>query len=229
MHWGSGVNCSISSYRSGYFGTMFSGVLSDITGGADVCECIPRHEFSNHPNVVMFSTPNEIPFIYLKAKKEEFIFTDCALVVVMGNSGASTKRMITRFPWEKYDINNVAFETAGFSFSDGDCELKFSIGGNDFSIDIQKEAVSTAAKYYQVMVELEYQQDYNRSMYNKLRDPNNYPKMYNDIRLNVSNDSSINSTVNALTASAIDWIKAATTTYQPRSYKDIFESVLGTS
>jgi hypothetical protein len=28
---------------------MLSGMVSDITGGADVCECIPKEQFSQEP------------------------------------------------------------------------------------------------------------------------------------------------------------------------------------
>ena len=79
-------------------------MVSDITGGADVCECIPKEQFSQEP-FMKYILQDEIAFIYLKSKKEHFIFTDQAVIFVIGESGASKKRLVDRFDYGmRYNI-----------------------------------------------------------------------------------------------------------------------------
>ena len=196
---------------------MLSGLASDITGGADVCECIPKDHFSQEP-FMKYVLQDEIAFIYLKSKKEHFIFTDQAVIFVLGNSAASKKRLIDRFDYGEYRLEDVRFETAGASFTDGDCEIKFKLGGREISIDINKKSTDTAIHYYRALVELAKAQERN---YHRLVMALNEAKSKQST-LHIHSDKDVPSALAAISSDIIQFTEAIHIRYKPHSYKEVF-------
>lgn len=131
-------------------------MFKDLTGASDVCHCIDPSKFGSEPSLT-YALPSETVFILLKAGKEEFIFTDRALIAVRGASAVSSKRLVSRYDYLSHPISRVQFETAGMGPTDRDCELKFLAGGEAFSIDIWKQETDTAKLFFKTLVELEHE------------------------------------------------------------------------
>jgi hypothetical protein len=195
---------------------MFKGMVGDITGGADVCTCLTREQFMAEP-CMQYVLADETVFIYLRAAKLQYIFTDQALIVSAGSSGASTKRLVSRFEYNQYDIVNVGFETAGFGLTDLDCELKFQIGGQNVSIDIEKRQTEIAVHYYRCLTDLARTQHHNAFRLKTLLSTSiqRAPKL-------TITDGGLESKLAALSADCIQFTEAALIKYKPESYKEVF-------
>lgn len=84
----------------------------------------------------LFHEDQEKIYFLIKSRKDEYCFTNLALIHVDGESAISAKRVIRRCDFAQHAIADVSIETAGTV--DLDIELKFSIGEKPFSIDVRK-------------------------------------------------------------------------------------------
>lgn len=88
----------------------------------------------------------EMPCFVLRSKQDEYVFTDRALIHLDGSSALSKKRLVSRYLFSRCVFSDVRIETAGTV--DLDCEIKFVLGGQAFSLDVQKkELVALTALY----------------------------------------------------------------------------------
>jgi hypothetical protein len=195
---------------------MLKGIVSDVTGGADVCKCIPRDKIVDQEGM-RYVMPDEKVYIYLKALKEEFIFTDHAIITVIGNSGRGTKRMVTRYDYGAYQLEHVRFETAGYGITDYDCELKFTIGGTDISIDIEKKETDTAVRYYRALVDVQRAQHHNAlRLATTLK-----VALQREPRLNITSGE-VAKTLEAMSLDAMGFAENIHAQYTPTSFSDVF-------
>jgi len=196
---------------------MFSKIGADLIGTADNCRCIPSDRFNSEDRIRSTVLPIETPFIYLKAPKEEHIFTDRAYIQIIGETAASSKRLITRYEYSDYDLSEVKYETGGMGVTDLDCELKFKIGGGVVSIDVSKSDAEMLKLYYKALCVVSIAQARNARL------------------MALSNQSFQKMTVNfseqsvGLYFSQLHFVRCEETSrrYSPESYCDAFRSVLG--
>ena len=85
-------------------------------------------------------------FFLIKSKTDEYCFTNLALIHVDGTSAVSKKRLVKRFDYYRHKISHVMIETAGTV--DLDCELKFMIGNEEFSIDVDRNQLEQLKDIY---------------------------------------------------------------------------------
>lgn len=133
---------------------MFKGLTKDLTGTADICNAVT--DFTKlHVHTYLLpdgEAGEEILFAFASAK-EEFVFTNQALITVCGENATTTRKRIERFDFRDFLVTNVQFETTGRV--DRDCEIKFTIGGDkEVSIDIAKKEEDAVKKYYKALVAL---------------------------------------------------------------------------
>ena len=74
-------------------------------------------------------------YFLIKSKSDEYCFTNKGLIHLDGTS-ATSKNVHYAFRYSKYQIKNVALETAGTI--DLDVEIKFQMGDEHYSIDVHK-------------------------------------------------------------------------------------------
>jgi cellobiose phosphorylase len=203
---------------------MFKGMIGDLTGGSDVTGCIPRSQFANE-QYQRYVLPDETPYIHLRAAKEQFIFTDMAFIEVMGESGASTKRLVTRYEYYECMIDNVKFETAGFGLTDRDVELKFTINGKPISVDIRQDQLELAIQYYKCIACLARAQRRNAEQFNYATGRANVNGK--EVKLEIKDSNNVSSVLNAISADAIQFTEAMYMRFKPESYKYVFDALLG--
>lgn len=126
---------------------MLKGLASDISGAADVCRLVRNPSESLASS---FLLPGEVIIFSFQSAKEEFTFTDQALVTVVGESATTTRKLVARRLLKHEAVSDVQFETAGHV--DRDCELKFRIGGAHVSIDVAKAEIADARDYYKLLL-----------------------------------------------------------------------------
>ncbi|GAB9465490.1 hypothetical protein Gpo141_00002897 [Globisporangium polare] len=140
---------------------MLKGLTKDLTGTADICSIVSadfsKLDASAYVLSASASAPaaphqkEEILFAFASAK-EQFAFTNEALITVCGENATTTRKVVERIEYRDARIRNVQFETTGRV--DRDCEIKFVIGDHDMSIDIAKKEENEAKRYYKALVAL---------------------------------------------------------------------------
>ncbi|KAF1313447.1 P-loop containing nucleoside triphosphate hydrolase, partial [Globisporangium splendens] len=125
---------------------MFKGFTKDLAGTADICSAVT--DFSKlHAQTYLVPDGDEQTLFAFESGKEEFAFTNQALITVSDENATTTRKLIERFEYRDFAVTNVQFETTGRV--DRDCEIKFTLGGEKHvSIDIAKKEEDAVKKYY---------------------------------------------------------------------------------
>lgn len=130
---------------------MFKKIASEALGLSDIGSIIEPKDYGNvDADDYLFHEDGEKIFFLIKSKKDEYCFTNLALIHVDGDSAVSSKRSIKRYEYASRDIEDVSIETAGTL--DMDVELKFSIGGEKFSIDVRKNFIEQLKDIYKALI-----------------------------------------------------------------------------
>ena len=93
---------------------------------------------------------NEKIYFLIKTKADEYCFTNIAFIHVDGEKAVSSKRLLKRYPYSQYQITDVLLETAGKV--DLDVEIKFTLGNQSFSIDVDKKQLDKLNDLYKALV-----------------------------------------------------------------------------
>jgi hypothetical protein len=138
---------------------MFKKLASEALGLSDIGVIVPAADFNKvDADDYLFSEDGEKIFFLIKSKKDEYCFTNLALVHVDGDSAVSSKRTIKRYDYLSHRISQVTLETAGTI--DMDVELKFTIGdGGAFSIDVRKNFIEQLKDIYKALISIGKLQD----------------------------------------------------------------------
>jgi hypothetical protein len=129
---------------------MFRKLASEALGLSDVGIVVAPANFDKvDADDYLFHEIGEKIFFLIKSKKDEYCFTNYALIHVDGESAISSKRVVKRYEFSGCSIENVTIETAGTI--DMDVELHFSISGVVFSIDIKKSFIEDLKDIYKAL------------------------------------------------------------------------------
>ncbi len=133
---------------------MFKRLASEALGLSDIGVIVSAADFNKvDADDYLFSEDGEKIFFLIKSRKDEYCFTNLALVHVDGESAVSSKRVIKRYDYLSHRISHVTLETAGTI--DMDVEIKFSIGdGAPFSIDVRKNFIEQLKDLYKALVSI---------------------------------------------------------------------------
>ena len=129
---------------------MFKNLASDALGLSDIGKIIPASQF-NQTDIddYIFHEDNERIYFVIKSKMDEYCFTNVAFIHLDGQSATSKKRLLKRYPYRNFQPANIMIETAGTM--DMDAELKFSLGGMAFPIDIDKNQIEQIRDIYKAL------------------------------------------------------------------------------
>ncbi|RLN67536.1 hypothetical protein BBP00_00001537 [Phytophthora kernoviae] len=159
LHFGRGNPASRTTTMSSPNGcshttrNMFKGLTKDLTGSADICTTATRF---NKLHAAAYLLPEEDVLFAFESAKEEFAFTNEALIMTLGESATTTRKLVKRLTYRECPIDNVLFETTGRV--DRDCEIKFRIGEHDVSIDIARKEEAYVKGFYKTLLLLEREQ-----------------------------------------------------------------------
>jgi Bacterial PH domain/YvbH-like oligomerisation region len=130
---------------------MFGKVAADMLGLSDVGSVIEPKNYDkvDSDDYVMHEDDEKIYFL-IKSKTDEYCFTNKALIHLDGTSAISKKRTLYRYNYHTHKISHVVLETAGTI--DLDVEIKFNIGGKEFSIDVHKKHIEELKDLYKALL-----------------------------------------------------------------------------
>jgi hypothetical protein len=129
---------------------MFGKIAADALGLSDIGVIVPPSDFGKvDADDYLFNEDGEKIFFLIKSKKDEYCFTNFALLHVDGDSAVSAKRTIKRYEYRSHRISRVTIETAGTI--DLDVELKFYVDDLHFSIDVRKNFLESLKDIYKAL------------------------------------------------------------------------------
>lgn len=136
---------------------MFKGLTKDLTGTADICTAVTD---PTKLAVGPYLLPGEQVLFAFQSGKEEFVFTNEALITLEGENATTTRKLVERYEYRECPISRVQFETTGRV--DRDCEIKLHIGGKEVSIDIARKEEDAVKVYYKALIALSREQEYRQ-------------------------------------------------------------------
>ncbi len=136
---------------------MFKKLAAEALGISDIGVIVGPADYNKvDADDYLFSEDGEQIFFLIKSKKDEYCFTNLALIHVDGDSAVSSKRSIKRYDYASYQVSGVSIETAGTL--DMDIELKFHLDNTVFSIDIKKTYIEQLKDIYKALITIGKQQ-----------------------------------------------------------------------
>ncbi|VXB21069.1 PH domain-containing protein [Massilia sp. 9I] len=136
---------------------MFKRLAAEALGISDIGVIVGPADYNKvDADDYLFSEDGEQIFFLIKSKKDEYCFTNLALIHVDGDSAVSSKRSIKRYDYSSHQITKVSIETAGTL--DMDVELKFDLDAEHFSIDIKKTYIEQLKDIYKALITIGKQQ-----------------------------------------------------------------------
>jgi hypothetical protein len=136
---------------------MFKKLAAEALGISDIGVIVGPADYNKvDADDYLFSEDGEQIFFIIKSKKDEYCFTNLALIHVDGDSAVSSKRSIKRYDYSSYQVSDVSIETAGTL--DLDIELKFSLDNTKFSIDVKKTFIEQLKDIYKALISIGKQQ-----------------------------------------------------------------------
>lgn len=136
---------------------MFKRMASEALGLSDIGVIVGPADYNKvDADDYLFSEDGEQIFFLIKSKKDEYCFTNLALIHVDGDSAVSSKRSIKRYEYSSHQFSGVSIETAGTL--DMDIELKFNLDDIRFSIDVKKTHLEQLKDIYKALFSIGKQQ-----------------------------------------------------------------------
>lgn len=136
---------------------MFKKFAAEALGISDIGVIVGPADYNKvDADDYLFTEDGEQIFFLIKSKKDEYCFTNLALIHVDGDSAVSSKRSIKRYEYSSNLITDVSIETAGTL--DMDIELKFNIDATKFSIDVKKSFIEQLKDIYKALITIGKQQ-----------------------------------------------------------------------
>jgi hypothetical protein len=201
---------------------MFKKIAAETLGISDIGKIISPSDYDKvDADDYLFHEDGEKIFFLIKSKKDEYCFTNFALIHVDGDSALSSKRIVKRYEYTSHKVSHVFIETAGNI--DLDIELKFTLDDRlVFSIDVNKNCLESLKDIYKVLItieKLQYKEEIARQ--NAIHCLNALASMY---KLgNVENEETIIKHYNAM---VINFNATILERYTKRDFSNIFEKYI---
>ncbi|MEH0154244.1 PH domain-containing protein [Limibacter armeniacum] len=142
---------------------MFKKLASDVMGLSDIGTIVPPEQYGSvdSDDYVLHEDGEKI-FFLIRSKSDEYCFTNQALIHLDGNSAMDKRRMLKRYTYKDNHISHVRLETAGNI--DRDVEIKFELGNNSYSIDVDKNQIEKLKDLYKALIKIGSIQDENNRL-----------------------------------------------------------------
>ena len=200
-------------------GGFLGRVASDTLGLSDIGKIISVQDFDKvDGDDFILQEDGEKIYYVIKSKTDEYVFTNYGLVHVDGKSAIEKKRLVKRYEFKNCLVSEVMIETTGTI--DLDSELKFSIGEEHFSIDVDKNQLAGLKQIYKSLIEISHLQKHNSELFQD--GVTGLERANMDFARNqITGD--ISEVIEKLTNFNLDWMEALRKTYQVRDYSVAYE------
>ncbi|WP_085993490.1 PH domain-containing protein [Oceanobacillus senegalensis] len=202
---------------------MFKKIASDALGLSDIGKIIgPADYDKTDADDYVRHEDNEKIYFLIKTKADEYCFTNLAFIHVDGESATSSKRTLKRYPYAQHKFSNVMLETAGRV--DLDIEIKFNLGGTQYSIDVHKDEIEKLKDLYKALVfiaEVTHENDVLMNMASQSID-----KAVSVLQNSRTDQENIASQYKELTEFSFSWLESARNKYHKKDFGEVFEKYI---
>lgn len=200
---------------------MFKKLASDALGLSDIGKIISPEDFDKVAvdDYILNEDQEKIYFV-IKSKQDEYCFTNFAFIHLDGESAVSKKRVLSRYDYLHNAIDNVQLETAGTI--DLDVEIKFSIGEDHFTIDVDRNQIELLKDLYKSLIAIALIQEDNRHQFD-------YAIEAQSLAAGVLARGNMNQTAQAFDAvreSAMTFFTDSHNRYKQANFGNVFEKYL---
>src|SRR5690606_17809872 len=165
---------------------------------------------------------NEKIYFLIKTKADEYCFTNIAFIHVDGANAVSSKRMLKRYPYSQHKISNVFLETAGRV--DLDIEIKFTLGNQAFSIDVDKRQIDKLNDLYKALVYISEVIHENSIIYDMA--VTSLDKAVSVLHNSRTSDVTLSDEYKHLNESVFSWLSSAREQYLQKDFGEVFEKYI---
>lgn len=201
---------------------MFKKLAADALGLSDIGAVIHPKDYDkvDADDYVMHEDDEKI-FFLIKSRTDEYCFTNKALIHVDGASAVSKKRTLRRLDYLHHPITSVSLETAGNL--DMDIEIKFSMGDQYYSIDVNKNQMEALKDLYKALIKIKSIQQENAKLYAYAEQS----LTTTATTLNRSTSaSSLEDSFKVINQYIFDWQKQAHESYMVKDFGAVFEKFI---
>ena len=201
---------------------MFRKVASDILGLSDIGSVIKPADYDkvDSDDYVLHEEGEKIYFL-IKSKTDEYCFTNQALIHLDGTSAVSKKRMLKRFSYYENHISDVRLETAGTV--DLDVELKFTMGAQSYSIDVDKNQIEQLKDLYKALLKIGSIQKENDQFY---RYGENSLIRASETVHRSSSSTTLEEQFQVISQFCFDWMNKVHETYVRKDFGEVYEKFI---
>lgn len=197
-------------------------VAADTLGLSDIGKIISPQDFNKvDGDDFILQEDGERIFCVIKSKVDEYVFTNYGLIHVDGKSAIEKKRIVKRYEFKRHMLSNVQIETAGTI--DLDIELKFTLGSEEYSIDIDKKQMAGLKALYKSLLEIERIQNHHKELF---EDGCHGIKMANEGLAKSTIEGNVENLVGKLTNFNLSWMEALREQYQIRDFSAAYEKYM---
>ncbi|MGM9921687.1 MAG: PH domain-containing protein [Bhargavaea sp.] len=202
---------------------MLKKIASDALGLSDIGKIIgPADYDKTDADDYIRHEDNEKIYFLIKTKADEYCFTNIAFIHVDGDTAVSSKRTLKRYPYSQYKFADVALETAGKV--DLDVEIKFTLGNQAYSIDVDKKQLDQLKDLYKALVyiaEVTHENSIQMDMATQSLD--RAVQVLHNAR---PSDIQLAEQYKQLTEFGFDWMQQARAKYHEKDFGDVFEKYI---
>lgn len=202
---------------------LFKKIAADALGLSDIGRIIePKDYDKTDADDYVMHEDNERIYFLIKTKADEYCFTNLALIHVDGQSAASSKRTLYRYPYSQHKISNVTLETAGKL--DMDVEIKFRLGDIQFDIDVQKDQIEKLKDLYKALLRIS-ETTYENSVVTSLANES-LEKAVAILQNSRTEELKLSEQYRELTEFGFNWLTSIREQYHEKDFGDVFEKYI---
>ena len=201
---------------------MFKNIASDALGLSDVGAVIKPSDYDkvDTDNYILHEENEKIYFL-IKSKSDEYCFTNLALIHLDGNSATSKRRLLKRFSYRRCAVQDVRLETAGTL--DMDIEIKFVMGGVNYSIDVNKSHLAELKDLYKTLVRIAFIQHENGLLMQHAQSSLSTAAAATS---RLSSDATPEEQFKAINQYTFNWLKHAQENFMREDFGELFEKFI---
>ena len=200
-------------------GGFLGRVAADTLGISDIGKIIDVKDFDkvDGDDFILHEDGEKIYYV-IKSKTDEYVFTNYGLIHVDGKSAVDKKRLVKRYEFKSTILSQVYIETAGMI--DLDIEIKFNLGEETFSIDVDRNQMTKLKQIYKTLVEISRMQQHHKMLFQD--GVTGLERANAGISRNLIQGDIVEA-VEKLTNFNLDWMEALRKEYQVRDYSNVYE------
>ena len=202
---------------------MLKKMASDVLGLSDIGKIIGPEDYdkTNADDYIRHEDNEKIYFL-IKTKSDEYCFTNIAFIHVDGDKAVSSKRVLKRYPYSQYQITDVFLETAGKV--DLDVEIKFTLGSQMYSIDVDKKQIAKLNDLYKALGFISEKAYDNNILYEMATE--SLDKAAKVLQNSRSSDIELTEQYKQLTEFGFSWLTSVHDKYHVKDFGDVFEKYI---